>query len=342
MNKKELFKNFYYDLYKDILDEYYLEIEKYIKKNHFNLITSIIIFSLIPTILLWIFFFQLKYIFFFIVITITYNIGIYFFLKSSHKDNSKIILNQIKYKILDDIITLISGDDTSSVLPNNRISKVSFEKTNLFNLKNVEYTGANYIQTHIDDKTLILADMNIFTYIEKQKQEYFYIGNKKFLRSYKAKKKKDIFTGCYIGSDNPKKNSNLIQIIPNTLKTTIINNKINKYYDLCDTEVKLENLDFSKKYSVYTNDEIKARMTLTLTMMEHINELEKILNNKKYIIFKNDGRYSMFIENFTFEEILNKNLSPIRNKEKELDNIYKIFTEIYKLFEIVTIMNNSK
>ncbi len=342
MNKKELFKNFYYDLYKDILDEYYLEIEKYIKKNHFNLITSIIIFSLIPTILLWIFFFQLKYIFFFIVITITYNIGIYFFLKSSHKDNSKIILNQIKYKILDDIITLISGDDTSSVLPNNRISKVSFEKTNLFNLKNVEYTGANYIQTHLDDKTLILADMNIFTYIEKQKQEYFYIGNKKFLRSYKAKKKKDIFTGCYIGSDNPKKNSNLIQIIPNTLKTTIINNKINKYYDLCDTEVKLENLDFSKKYSVYTNDEIKARMTLTLTMMEHINELEKILNNKKYIIFKNDGRYSMFIENFTFEEILNKNLSPIRNKEKELDNIYKIFTEIYKLFEIVTIMNNSK
>lgn len=342
MNKKELFKNFYYDLYKDILDEYYLEIEKYIKKNRFNLITSIIIFSLIPTILLWIFFFQLKYIFFFIVITITYNIGIYFFLKSSHKDNSKIILNQIKYKILDDIITLISGDDTSSVLPNNRISKVSFEKTNLFNLKNVEYTGANYIQTHIDDKTLILADMNIFTYIEKQKQEYFYIGNKKFLRSYKAKKKKDIFTGCYVGSDNPKKNSNLIQIIPNTLKTTIINNKINKYYDLCDTEVKLENLDFSKKYSVYTNDEIKARMTLTLTMMEHINELEKILNNKKYIIFKNDGRYSMFIENFTFEEILNKNLSPIRNKEKELDNIYKIFTEIYKLFEIVTIMNNSK
>lgn len=342
MSEKDLFKNFYNELYKDILDEYYLEIEKYNKKNKFNLFFSILIFSIIPTILLWIFFFKKNYLLFFLVITIIYNISIYLFFKSSHKDNSKIILNQIKYKILDDLITLISGDDTSTVLPNNRISKTSFEKTNLFNLKNVEYTGSNYIQTKLNDQPLILADINIYTFIEKQKQEYFYIGNRKFSRTYKQKKKKDIFTGCYIGANSPKKNSNLIQIIPNTIKTNIINNKINKYYDLCDTEVKLENLSFSKKYSVYTNDEIKARMTLTLTMMEQINELEKIINNKKYIIFKNDGRYSIFIEGYTFEEILNNNLSPIRNKDKELENIYKIFTEIYKLFEIVIIMNNSK
>ena len=33
MNKKDLFKNFYNELYKDILDEYYTEIENYIRKN---------------------------------------------------------------------------------------------------------------------------------------------------------------------------------------------------------------------------------------------------------------------------------------------------------------------
>lgn len=342
MNKKDLFKNFYNELYKEILDEYYLEIENNIKKNKNSYLFSTILFSIIPTLLLWILFFQKEYLIFFIIITILYNLAIHIFFKSYKKDNNKHILNQIKYKILDDMITLISGNDESKVLPNNRISKTSFEKTNLFNLKNVQYTGSNYIQTTIDNNALIFGDINIFIYIEKQKQETFYIGNRKFLRTYKTKKKKDIFTGCYIGSDSPKKNSNLIQIIPNTLKTNLINNKINKYYDLCDYELKLENLDFSKKYSVYSNNEIKARMTLTLTMMEHINELEKILPNKKYIIFKNDGRYSIFLENFTFEDILNKYLSTTRNKDKEFDNIYNIYNEISKLFEIVTIMNNSK
>jgi len=70
--------------------------------------------------------------------------------------------------------------------------------------------------------------------------------------------------------------------------------------------------------------------------------IETIIDNKKYIIFKNDGRYSIFLENFTFEDILNKNLSPNRNKNTELDNIYNIYKEISKLFEITSIINNSK
>lgn len=342
MNKKDLFKNFYNELYKDILDEYYIQIENYIKKNKKAFTLSIVIFSIIPTILLWITFFKLEYIVFFIIVTILYNAGIIVFFKSYRKDNNKQILNQIKYKILDDMITLLSGNDNSKVMPNNRISLSSFEKTNLFNLQNVQYTGSNYIQTTLENNNLIFGDINIFILVEKQKQESFYIGGRKFLRTYKTKKKKDIFTGCYIGSDNPKKNSSLIQIIPNNIKNNIINNKINKYYNLCEYEIKLENLDFSKKYSVYSNHEIKARMTLTLTMMEHINELEKIMPNKKYIIFKNDGRYSIFLEDFTFEDVLNKYLNIKRNKEKEFDNIYGLYNEINKLFDIVTIMNNSK
>jgi len=342
MNKKELFKNFYNDLYQNILNEYYVEIEKYIKNNKTQFIFTNILFSIFPTITFWILFYQNEYIFLFITVTIIYNIGIILFSKNNHKDNDQEILKLIKYKILDDIITLISGDDNSKILPNNRISKTSFEKSTLFNLNNVQYTGSNYIQTTINDKTLILADINIYTYIEKLKEEYFYIGNRKFLRTYKTKKKKNIFTGCYIGSENPKKCNNLIQIIPNTIKTNIINNKINKYYDLCEYEVKLENLDFSKKYTVYSNDEIKARMILTLTMMEKINELEKVVKNKKYIIFKNDGRYAIFIDDFSFEEILNKNLSTDRNKNKEFENIYNIYNEVSKLFELVNIMNNEQ
>ena len=76
--------------------------------------------------------------------------------------------------------------------------------------------------------------------------------------------------------------------------------------------------------------------------MEKIKSLEDILNNKKYIIFKNDGRYSIFLENFTIEDILNNNLQNKRNKNKELDNIYNIYNEISKIFEIISILNNSK
>jgi len=342
MIEKDLFNNFYNELYKNILDEYYLEINSVIKNNQKKSIFVYILFSIIPTLLFWIIFFNQEHLLAFILITIIYNITIILFIKSSHKDNHKLILNQIKYKVLDDMITLITNDDKSEVLPNNRISKASFEKTDLFNFKNVHYTGSNYIQTTLDNIPIVLGDINIYTYIEKDKKEYFYVGSRKFSRTYKSKKKKDIFTGCYIGSNMNRKNDSFIQIIPKNIKNTIINAKINNYYNLYPIEVKLENLDFSKTYAVYSNDEIKARMILTLTMMESINDLETIIDNKKYIIFKNDGRYSIFLENFTFEDILNKNLSPNRNKNTELDNIYNIYKEISKLFEITSIINNSK
>lgn len=343
MNNKELFTNFYNDLYKNILDEYFLEIDKYIKQNKSKTTILGILLTIIPIVLLWYLFFQIKkYILIFLLATIIYIILIKIFIKIRYKDNNKQIIKQIKYKILDDFITLISGNDESKVVPNNRISKDSFQKAMLFNLDNVLYTGANYIQTTIEDKALVLADMNIYTLIDKTKEEYFYVGGRKFKRTYQTKKKKDIFKGIYLGSETLRKNNNLVQIIPNTLKDNLVNNKINKYYDLCSYELKLENLEFSKKYSVYSNNEIKARMVLTLTMMEQINKLDDIIKNKKYIIFKNDDRYSIFIENMTFDEILDNNISIERKPEKELNNLYNIYTEISKLFELALIINNSK
>lgn len=341
MNNKDLFKNFYNDLYKEILDEYYLEIDNIHKKSKKSLTFTCVLFSIIPTILFWIIFFNKEYLIPFIIITIIYNISVILFIKSSHKDDRNEILNQIKYKILDDMITLITNEQDSEIMPNNRISQTSFERTNLFNLNNVHYTGSNYIQTSLDSIPIVLGDMNIYTYVDVTKEEYFYIGSRRFKRTYKTKKKKDIFVGCYIGSNMNRKNDSLIQIVPKNINN-IINKKINNYYNFCPIELKLENLDFSKRYSVYSNDEIKARMVLTLTMMESINELENILDNKKYIIFKNDGRYSIFIENFTFEDILNKHLTNKRNKNKEIDNIYNIYSDLSKLFEIVSILNNSK
>lgn len=339
MIDKELFTNFYNELYENILDEYYNEINYNIKKNKISLIISCIIFAIIPTIIFWILNINNDHFSSFIIITIIYNIAVILFVFVSHRDNNTTTLNKIKYKVLDDIITIITKYEESEVLPNNRISQTSFEKTNFFDLNKVNYTGCNYIQTKLDNIPIVLGDINIYTYIENTKQKYQYVGNKKIKKTYKTKTKKDIFSGCYIGSNMNKKNDCLIQIIPDNFKNNILNNKINKYYNLCPYELKLENLEFNKNYNIYSNDEIKARMILTLTMMEQINDLEKIIDNPKYIFFKNDGRYSILIEDFTFEKLLNKNLNLPRNKEKELEQIYNLYSEIEKLFKIITIIN---
>ena len=52
MNNKELFTNFYNDLYKNILDEYFLEIDKYIKQNKSKTSLIGLLLTIIPIVLL--------------------------------------------------------------------------------------------------------------------------------------------------------------------------------------------------------------------------------------------------------------------------------------------------
>ncbi len=336
MDNKDLFKTFYNDLYKSILDEYYGEIDKMIKSNNKLFIIMIIIFAIIPTICLWMILFETKNIIPLILLTIVYDISVFLFFKSNCRDNNRNLLNNIKYKILDDLLTLITAEENTSVIPDNRISKASFEKSMLFNLDKVIYNGSNYIKTKIDNKDLVLADIDIYTFVDKYKQEHYHIGSREFVRTYKLKKKKDLFKGCYIGSDTNRNNDILIQLVPHDI------DEKNDNYTLIGNKIDLENSEFNKKYSVYSFDEIKARMILTLPMMEKINDLDKVIANQKMIVFKPDGRYVVFIKDMTIENILNKNLPSNRNIKKELDAIYNIYTDLSKIFEISNILNNSR
>ena len=100
MNNKELFTNFYNDLYKNILDEYFLEIDKYIKQNKSKTSLIGLLLTIIPIVLLWYLFFKVKkYIILFIILTSIYIILMYLFTKMRYKENNKQIIKQIKYKI---------------------------------------------------------------------------------------------------------------------------------------------------------------------------------------------------------------------------------------------------
>ena len=335
MDNKDLFKKFYDELYKDILNEYYTSINDELENSKRKKTLTIIFLDIIPTILFWMIFFSKEYLLFFIVLTLIYNISLILFLKMIQKENRLNIYKEIKYKILDDFITLLSQYENISIFPNKQISKDSFDKSELFNLEKVNYSGSNFIQTSFENKVLTIADMEIFTYVDKEKKEYVTIKGKKYLRTTKMKQKKDIFKGCYLGSESKRKNDIIIQIVPDKL------NKNKKYYRLCGNKIDFESIVLNDTYDVYSNDELKVRMILTVPMIEKINELNNIIDNPKYIIFKPDGRYSIFIEDMTIEKILD-NIKVTSNDEERFENISNVYEQLFKLFMTVDIMNNTK
>ncbi len=165
MNNRELFKKFYDELYKKILDEHYETLKGAIAlNNRKNLIISLFL-TIVPTVVLWC---NYNWIFLplLIIITVIYNIIIILFLKSLTKNTNKQLLDRIKYLILDDMITLITSNDESKVIPNNRISFQSIKKTKLFNFDKLLYNGSNFIETEFNNKKTIIADVNLYSLID--------------------------------------------------------------------------------------------------------------------------------------------------------------------------------
>ena len=189
MDNKDLFKKFYDELYKDILNEYYDSINDELKKSKREEILTIVFLAIVPTILFWIIFFSKEYLFFFIVLSLIYNIALILFSRMVKKESRLNIYKEIKYKILDDFITLLSQDEDTSIFPNKQISRDSFEKSELFDLEKVNYSGSNFIQTSFENKVLTIADMEIFTYVDKEKHEQVTINDKKYLQITKTKQK---------------------------------------------------------------------------------------------------------------------------------------------------------
>jgi len=336
MNNKELFKKFYDELYKNILDEHYETLKGAIALNERKRILTTLFLTVVPTVVLW---FNYNWIFLplLIVITVVYNIIIILFLKLLNKNTNNQLLDRIKYLILDDMITLITSNDESKVIPNNRISFQSIKKTKLFNFDKLLYNGSNFIETEFNHKKTIIADVNLYSLVDKTKEQYFYFGNRKFLRTYHVKEKKDFFNGCYISSELNRNYHANIQIIPHRMKT-FINDKINNYYQLYDNKVALENPSFTKKYNVYTDDEIKCRLILTLPMMEKLTEIDNLIKGIKYIIYREDGRYIIYLQNITIEQILNDNLS--MNRNNEFEHLYKIYEDLSSLYQMINHINN--
>lgn len=329
--------NEFYENYKDKLDDIYLKFNqsksKIEKRFVIAMIALLVIFILASYRLkLLVDSSSLFIILGCIVIVVSVFIGIFLRLRRE--------MYKLNKNIIEDIVRYISSDETSIYEPDKRISINNIKEMELFNLENLKYNGKNAIVTNYNNNYMNFADMEIYYYKDKLKEETYYDskGNP-YTKKTIEKIKKTLFSGCYISATLNKNIAEHIYLIPNNFSDLIINGAIKDYITYSGEEIELENLEFSKKYKVYSDDEIQARYILSLSLMEKINNIDDIFEGKKYIVFKEGRRFVICLEGFKIED-LRKTLLPFRKTSSKVqENLRYIFKNLYKLFAIYDVLD---
>ncbi len=246
----------------------------------------------------------------------------------------------ISESIISDAVKFISKDENGSYAHKLQISKKNIEEMELFDLNRVRYSGKNCIQAIYKGNPMSFADMVIYYLKDRIVEEKVYDekGNE-YIRRKVVKDKKYIFDGSYISATLNKRIAEHIYLIPNNFNDVVLNSRINDYITFDGEKIELENLEFSKKYRVYSTDEIQARYILSLSLMEKINNIDDVFENKKYIVFKEGRRFVICLDDFKIEKLRNTFIPLNRNSDKLKENIYYIFKNIYNLFYIYDILD---
>lgn len=324
------FKDLYESKYYEVIDNYYDEI----KKEHFKEILKNIGILFIAIVL----FFVLSEVFslpekigYYNLITVIYLVLAVYITITSIIEDKKNLVSEVRKKVMKDMLAFIVSDDANNVVYDQKmqVSKESFNKAELFNLelKNIRYKGANYARFKYNKNTIVFSDIDIYLRIRKNEDKMF------------RKKKKTIFNGIYVGASFNKKNTNQLYLIPNNFKDTFLQSKIMHYIKFNGYNVKLENLEFSKKYKVFCDDEVQARYILSLSLMEKINNLDKVFPTKKYIVFKQGRRFCICIENSTIEKAMDNLFGLFRHKRNEYKKLEKLYKYLYDLINIYNFLD---
>lgn len=243
-------------------------------------------------------------------------------------------------KLIKEIVTYISHDTNATYEPNKRIKKDNIKQMELFNLDNLKYNGKNTILVNYKENNMSFADMEVYYIKEKLVEETTYDSEgRKIIKRRIKKFKKHIFDGCYISATLNKRIAEHIYMIPNNISDLLLNGTIKDYITYSGDEVKLENLELTKKYKVFSDDEIQARYILSMSLMERINKIDNELAGKKYIVFKEGRRFVICLEDFKIEELRKTTLPVFRNEKKEEEAVKYIYSKLLKLFKVYDILD---
>ena len=245
---------------------------------------------------------------------------------------------RVNGNVIEDILSFIVNEYVIYE-PDCELSINSVDRMDLFNFDNAEYESRNGISCIYNGQNIIFSDINIYDYKIKVRHKIFNSENITYIKRIISRKKKSVFNGIYIGVPLNKKAGGHIYLIPNTFSDRVIKNKILGYTKYHGELVMLENLDISKRYKVFCNDEIQARCVLTLNFMEKINKLDEMFPQKKYVVFKADKRVSICIEGVSIEKIRKIILPIFRNRSKEIKTLTNIFTKLSDLVNIYNVLD---
>lgn len=235
-------------------------------------------------------------------------------------------VNENRYLFSKEVIEITAqfvstSDKEVELKPNTKISDDVIIDSRIFNMDQLKTRGKNYMFFSYNGKFITMADSYIYKYV----------------KSGKKKIKKTVFDGQFISMTFNKPVKSFIYILPNDIKN--FRNKLLNYINYEGDRVQLENPLFNNKYKVYSHDEIQARYILSLKIMERMIELDTIFPDKKYIVFRENGKLTLFIENESLEKVRNYKLPIFKSELKEKKYFMKVFEKIKNISLIYEILD---
>ena len=322
--------DFYYSDYKKVLNDYYIDL---IGNKFFLIIKNFLLFFLVDIvfniILVFSYSFKFKFLLF---LFFNVFIVILFFLKI--RKGIKKIYRIMNESVIKDMLNFISD---GNVVYNDcyQIKENVFKTMDIFNYNNLNYRGSNVGSVSYKDHFVLFSDVSLFVYDVSFKHEFVNIAGKNYIRKIIKKNKKDIFKGLYLEFSMCKKINSNIYLVPNNVNDRFLSQYINYHGD----RVLLEDIKFSKRYSVYSSDQVDARYVLSIDMMDRINRLDSIVENKKYIVFKNNSTMGIFICDYTIDSIKDSVIPIKRNDEIEINYLTSIYDKLNIIVSSYDILN---
>lgn len=332
------FKDYYNDRYIKTIELYQKTHNNLLKNEKSKLKTMLFIFGL----LLFVLIFPAKIyknIFLFSLYIIIELVLLYFIYKKQILLISKTIHFDINKMVYSDMIRFITEDKNIKFDSNSRVSKKYFETSYLFNLDKYNYNGENYTECIFNNEKVIISDFYIYNYKYHTIEDYITENGKTYKRTINRKIPNKLYTGCYIELPFPQNINSYIYLVSNNFKS-IIKGRIDKFLIYNGERIILENLVLEEKYNVYSNDENTARYILDLPNMEKIVTIEKFIKENKNIVYRPDHKISVFIENFTIENILKQKIS-FEEDKISYNYLEKFFKQINNIFSSITILQDN-
>lgn len=234
-----------------------------------------------------------------------------------------ILKKKYKDELVFDIVKFVSNNNsTATIQYNSRVARDVLQECGIFNFDKLKFKGSNYTVMRENGYGIVLSDVKLWNW-----------------KNARGQAKETFFEGVYFSASFNKPINEFVYLIPNNINDTVIS-KLADYTNYKGIKVSLENMEFEKKYNVYSSDEIQARYILSLRLMERINDIDNIFKRKKYIVFKQEnGKVSIFFEGESIEHLRNFYL-PIFNRDKEYDVLERVFEgfnnyiEVYKILDL--------